>query len=48
MGPERLKQGDFGTCRSQKAGFPRKIALWIGKAGFTKRGLAPLPIDYYA
>ncbi len=35
MGPERRKRGNFGAYRTQKAGFPRKLALWIGKAGFS-------------
>ncbi len=27
--------GVFGAQHAQKAGFPRKLALWIGKAGFS-------------
>ena len=27
----KMKKGDLGTERTQEAGFPRKLALWIGK-----------------
>ncbi len=29
------KGGEFGAYRTQEAGFPRKLALWISKAGFS-------------
>ena len=29
------KTGDLGAHHTQKAGFPRKLALWIGKDGFS-------------
>ncbi len=31
----KMKKGDLGTERTQEAGFPRKLALWIGKDGFS-------------
>ena len=29
------KTSDFGAYRTQKAGFPRKLAMWIGSNGFS-------------
>ena len=36
------KSGNFGAYHTQEAGFPRKLALWIGKGGFSYMQHSPL------